>query len=42
LEAIALGFGGERIQQIVDAEFEQIELEDWDDIDPTAPASRGS
>jgi hypothetical protein len=27
-----------RIQQIVDEEFEQIELEDWDDIDPTAPS----
>ena len=26
-----------RIQQIVDEEFEQIELEDWDDVDPTAP-----
>ena len=27
-----------RIQQIIDEEFEQIEPEDWDDIDPTAPS----
>jgi hypothetical protein len=27
-----------RIQQIIDEEFEQIEPEDWDDIDPPAPS----
>ena len=27
-----------RIERIVEEEFEQIELEDWDDIDPTAPS----
>jgi hypothetical protein len=27
-----------RIQQIIDEEFEQIEPEDRDDIDPTAPS----
>ena len=27
-----------RIQRMIDEEFEQIEPEDWDDIDPTAPS----
>jgi hypothetical protein len=27
-----------RIQRIIDEEFEQIEPEDWEDIDPTAPS----
>ena len=26
-----------RIDRIIEEEFEQIEPEDWDDIDPTAP-----